>query len=220
METKYVVEVRELPQEDHGGVVERLAQAFGVDVRKAEGLLRRAPGAVTKPISQQEARKVASLFVRAGIAAEVRPLVPEETTKSEGPTLQAPVESTPVAEPPPEVTAEPEITTPTPQAPAESTPIAEPSQPLEEPDASAPAEAPAAEEVRAPEPPPGIDDAIPPDEVSEEPATPRERGNEVPYPEEAERTEAYPPRPSQGPRLLLGAIIVAIIIVILILWLR
>jgi hypothetical protein len=209
METKYVVEVREPPQEDHGEVVERLARAFGVDVRKAEGLLRRAPGAVTKPISQQKAQAVAKLFARAGIAAEARPLA------------GAAQDAVTVGEPAPaasEVAAEAEDGVSVPQTLVESaeTPTpAEPSRPLEESTApSAPVEAEAPTEA-----PPSVGDTIPPAETPEEAAA-WTTGDEAFPLEEAERDETYPPRASQGPRLLLGGIIALVIIVIVILWLR
>lgn len=82
MDRKYVVEVVEPPQGDQRILSERLAEAFGVGTQQAEGLLKRLPGVVTKPVSQEEAHKVAQLLQSAGLVTAI---------KAEAPVAAAPV---------------------------------------------------------------------------------------------------------------------------------
>lgn len=81
MESKYVVEVREPPGVNRPQVIKQLAESFGVDQKKAQSLLRRVPGPVTKAVSEQEAKKVARLFKRAGLQASMRPASEEQSAQ-------------------------------------------------------------------------------------------------------------------------------------------
>lgn len=70
---KFIVEVRPPLPEDLAVVAEKLAEAFNISSAKANGLLRRAPGPVTKPVSEREASVVAGIFESAGLSVTTSP---------------------------------------------------------------------------------------------------------------------------------------------------
>ncbi len=144
MNTKYVVEVLEPPQGDQQLIARQLGQSFGVDIKKARGLLRRVPGVVTKPVSEKEAQAVTKLFERAGLISVVRPvesgdtvMVTAEAAETEPATPSAPpvvapepapvspVETTPESMASPAVTEIPEAPSEKPgaQSPEEQNPV-------------------------------------------------------------------------------------------------
>lgn len=70
---KFIVEVRPPLPEDLAEVADKLAEAFSISTTKANGLLRRAPGPVTKPVSEREADVVAGIFQSAGLSVVTLP---------------------------------------------------------------------------------------------------------------------------------------------------
>ncbi len=70
---KYQVEVTEPLPPDLEIVAERVASMFGIKSAKIRALLERAPGVVTKPISEREATRVIDAFTQAGIWARLLP---------------------------------------------------------------------------------------------------------------------------------------------------
>lgn len=130
MEMRYVVEVAGLGA-DPSDAARRLAQTFGVSHDKATRLLRRVPGVVTKPVSEQEALRVAALFEQAGLAAQLRPFDKLSTPPAEAvqavseppvPVAPEPVARLAVESPPPPVPVPAEQ--PTQQAPVAVAPVA------------------------------------------------------------------------------------------------
>jgi len=69
---RYVVIVREPLPDDLTGAARRLAQRFGLPLERAERLLGRAPGPLTRPVPEREARHVAAVLRSAGLNVEVR----------------------------------------------------------------------------------------------------------------------------------------------------
>ncbi len=69
---KYVVLVREPLPDDMLEVATKVASGFRIPVDKAEKLLTRAPGPVTRPVQEREARTVQSIMEAAGLVVEVR----------------------------------------------------------------------------------------------------------------------------------------------------
>lgn len=73
MAEKYVVYVSAPPAGEVEAAGRRLAALLKLDPNKVEGLLRRLPGLVTRPVSEREATVAAQRFQQAGFTAEVRP---------------------------------------------------------------------------------------------------------------------------------------------------
>lgn len=69
---KYVVLVREPVPSDLSAVVGEVAGGFRISPEKAMALLRRAPGVVTRPVGEREARVVARILDEAGLVVEIR----------------------------------------------------------------------------------------------------------------------------------------------------
>jgi hypothetical protein len=69
---KYVVELRGPIPGDRERLARTVAEAFNIPFKKAYLLMKRAPGVVTKPISEREAKLVSSLFRKAGLRAEMQ----------------------------------------------------------------------------------------------------------------------------------------------------
>ncbi|MFO7545550.1 MAG: HAMP domain-containing protein [Trueperaceae bacterium] len=69
---KYVVLVREPVPSDLTAVVGEVAGGFRISPEKAMALLRRAPGVVTRPVGEREARVVAKILDAAGLVVEIR----------------------------------------------------------------------------------------------------------------------------------------------------
>lgn len=168
MDSQYVVEVDKPPPEAQAQVAKQVAHAFKVDLKKAEGLLKRVPGVVTKPVSEQEAKAVAKTFERAGLAATVRayqkgaavqeppsakPQVASQAAPA-GPTQapQAPPASAPAqpkASPQPKAPPQPQPKAPPPQPKAKPPQAAPPAEPQPAPPPQPKAAAPAPEPVAA-----------------------------------------------------------------------
>ncbi len=69
---RYVVLVREPLPADLRPAVIRLTDAFDLSPERATRLLRRAPGALTRPVLERDARNVAAVLRSAGMVVEVR----------------------------------------------------------------------------------------------------------------------------------------------------
>lgn len=69
---KYVVLVRPPVPDDLTTVVAQVAAGFRIAPDKAVALLRRAPGVVTRPVPEHDARVVAGILGAAGLVVEVR----------------------------------------------------------------------------------------------------------------------------------------------------
>ncbi len=69
---KYVVELRGPIPGDRERLAQTVAEAFNIPFKKAYLLMKRAPGVVTKPISEREAKLVSSLFRKVGLSAEMQ----------------------------------------------------------------------------------------------------------------------------------------------------
>ncbi|MEJ2291134.1 MAG: HAMP domain-containing protein [Deinococcales bacterium] len=70
---KYIVEVREPVPSNLDEIAGKVAASFHISNDKALALLRRAPGAMTRAVSEREADVVAGIFERAGLIVEKRP---------------------------------------------------------------------------------------------------------------------------------------------------
>lgn len=70
---KYVVEVVQRPLSNSGGYTSALAQAFDIPLSKAESLVARLPGKVTKPVRAHLAKEIAERFQKVGLDAVVKP---------------------------------------------------------------------------------------------------------------------------------------------------
>ena len=70
---KYVVEVEAPLPDDMGPAISSVAAAFNIGEDRARNLLDRAPGTVTKAVSEREAKAVARIFMRAGLQVVVQP---------------------------------------------------------------------------------------------------------------------------------------------------
>ncbi len=68
----YVVVVLSPLPEDLTGIKGFVAQRFKIPEDRAEMLLRRVPGPVTKPVSEAQARTVAAILAEAGLEVELR----------------------------------------------------------------------------------------------------------------------------------------------------
>lgn len=73
---KYVVEVREPIPEDEATIVARLTAASKITTEKARALLSHVPGAVTRPVTERQAKMVANLFRQAGLNVVIHPHAP------------------------------------------------------------------------------------------------------------------------------------------------
>ena len=88
---KYIVEVREPVPSNLDEIAAKVAASFHISDDKALSLLRRAPGAVTRAVSEREADVVAGIFERAGLnvvkrpAEEAPPAPPSEPDAAEPP---------------------------------------------------------------------------------------------------------------------------------------
>ena len=69
----YVVELNNDFSDDEA-VAAKIAEVFSIDPRKANLLLSRAPGAITKPILRAEAELIAARFRRAGLKVILKKL--------------------------------------------------------------------------------------------------------------------------------------------------
>ena len=69
---KYVVLVRDPVPGDLTAVIGEVAAGFRISPEKAMALLRRAPGVVTRPVGEREARVVAKILDAAGLVVEIR----------------------------------------------------------------------------------------------------------------------------------------------------
>ena len=92
---KYLVEIIPESLTDLPGAASRLAQTLKLDPAKAAALLKRNP--VTKPVSQEEAEKVARLFTKAGIEVFIR------SEEEVSPDVTPPTRSSPPEIPQPSV---------------------------------------------------------------------------------------------------------------------
>lgn len=70
---KYIVEVGEPVPSNLDEIASKVAASFNISDAKAMALLRRAPGAMTKAVSEREASVVAGIFERAGLNVVKRP---------------------------------------------------------------------------------------------------------------------------------------------------
>ncbi|MEJ2287396.1 MAG: HAMP domain-containing protein [Deinococcales bacterium] len=70
---KYIVEVHEPVPSNLDEIAGKVAASFHISNDKALALLRRAPGAMTRAVSEREADVVAGIFERAGLIVEKRP---------------------------------------------------------------------------------------------------------------------------------------------------
>jgi len=68
----YVVVVLDPVPQDLGVVAQSVSERFKISLDKALALLQRAPGAVTKPVPEQQAKTVAEILSQAGLLVEVR----------------------------------------------------------------------------------------------------------------------------------------------------
>ena len=82
---EYIVEVTQRPLANSGSYTSTLAQAFDIPLDKAESLVARLPGKVTKPVSAFLAKEVASRFQTVGLDAVVKPA---ESFRSESASKQ------------------------------------------------------------------------------------------------------------------------------------
>ena len=71
---KYIVEVGEPVPSNLDEIASKVAASFNISDAKAMALLRRAPGAMTKAVSEREADVVAGIFERAGLNVVKRPV--------------------------------------------------------------------------------------------------------------------------------------------------
>ena len=71
---KYIVEVREPVPSNLDEIAGKVAASFHISDDKALALLRRAPGAVTRAVSEREADVVSGIFERAGLSVVKRPV--------------------------------------------------------------------------------------------------------------------------------------------------
>ena len=71
---KYIVEVREPVPSNLDEIAGKVAASFHISDDKALALLRRAPGAVTRAVSEREADVVSGIFERAGLTVVKRPV--------------------------------------------------------------------------------------------------------------------------------------------------
>ena len=71
MAEKFVVYVS-APPEGVEAAGNRLAELLKLDPAKVQGLVRRLPAVVTRPVSEREARVAAERFQQAGFGAEIR----------------------------------------------------------------------------------------------------------------------------------------------------
>ncbi len=94
---KYIVEVREPVPSNLDEIAGKVAASFHITDDKALALLRRAPGAMTRAVSEREADVVAGIFERAGLNVVKRPA--EAPAASEPPTQPAAAEPEPEPEP-------------------------------------------------------------------------------------------------------------------------
>jgi len=128
---KYIVEVREPVPSNLDEIAGKVAASFHISDDKALALLRRAPGAVTRAVSEREADVVAGIFERAGLSVVKRP-----------------AEATPAAPPPGPPAGEPDADAP-PSAGAETYGAQQPAPEPEEPPAERAAGLDAAQDVGA-----------------------------------------------------------------------
>ncbi len=91
---KYIVEVREPVPSNLDEIAGKVAASFHITDDKALALLRRAPGAMTRAVSEREADVVAGIFERAGLNVVKRP--------AEAPAASEPPDQPATAEPEPE----------------------------------------------------------------------------------------------------------------------
>lgn len=70
---KYIVEVNQRPLSNSESYTSALAQAFDIPLDKAEGLMARLPGKVTKPVGAYLAKEIAYRFQKVGLDAIVKP---------------------------------------------------------------------------------------------------------------------------------------------------
>ena len=69
---QYIVEVTKRPEGTKGKQVEAVAATFNIPAHKAQQLLHRLPGVVTKPVPARLANEIAGRFQKAGMEAVVR----------------------------------------------------------------------------------------------------------------------------------------------------
>lgn len=86
---EYIVEITRRPGGEQSAHVQALADVFNLSPDKAEQLLRRLPGVVTKPVPERLARTIAQRFREVGLEASVRPqpappFSPEPASSSAG----------------------------------------------------------------------------------------------------------------------------------------
>ena len=72
MALRYVVLVLEPLPADLSGAAARLSQRFDLEAERAQRLLSRAPGPLTRPVPERDARNVAAVLRSAGLRVEVR----------------------------------------------------------------------------------------------------------------------------------------------------
>ncbi len=72
MTLRYVVLVLEPLPEDLSGAVTKLSQHFDLPAERAQRLLSRAPGPLTRPVPERDARNVAAVLRSAGLMVVVR----------------------------------------------------------------------------------------------------------------------------------------------------
>lgn len=72
MSARYVVLVTEPVPEDVSGAVALLSESFGLAPERAARLLSKAPGPLTRPVAERDARNVAAVLHAGGLAVEVR----------------------------------------------------------------------------------------------------------------------------------------------------
>ena len=68
---QYIVEVTKRPEDAKGKQVDAVATTFNISIPKAQQLLQRLPGVVTKPVPARLANEIAERFQKAGMEAVV-----------------------------------------------------------------------------------------------------------------------------------------------------
>ena len=81
---KYIVEVTQRPLGNTESYEHTLAQAFDIPPEKAESLVARLPGKVTKPVQAHLAKEIAQRFQALGLEAVVKPSIPLNKTPFQG----------------------------------------------------------------------------------------------------------------------------------------
>ncbi len=90
---KYIVEVREPVPSNLDEIAGKVAASFHISDDKALALLRRAPGAMTRAVSEREADMVAGIFERAGLVVVKRSADDAPARGATGGTAAAPAAS-------------------------------------------------------------------------------------------------------------------------------